>query len=99
MPVLVGVEGEGAALPAADGRLQAEGASGSAISAAVEGSTSLSVPGGVAPHRRRRRPEVPPAETGRPETSKEFAARVSRNFVLKGPQQRKEGEGRQQTQQ
>ncbi|KAG6883891.1 hypothetical protein C0992_007531 [Termitomyces sp. T32_za158] len=31
------------------------------------------------------------AETGHPETSKEFAVRMSRSFVLKGPQQRKEG--------
>ncbi|RDB29688.1 Retrovirus-related Pol polyprotein from transposon opus [Hypsizygus marmoreus] len=28
---------------------------------------------------------VPGAETGRPETAKEFAARVKKNFVLKGP--------------
>ncbi|KAG6886193.1 hypothetical protein C0995_008717, partial [Termitomyces sp. Mi166 len=31
-----------------------------------------------------------PAETGRPETSKEFSARMSKYFVLKGPQQQKE---------
>ncbi|KAF9550747.1 hypothetical protein CPC08DRAFT_612805, partial [Agrocybe pediades] len=34
-------------------------------------------------------------ETGRPETSKEFAARVHGKFVLKGPRQRTEGEGAQ----
>jgi hypothetical protein len=28
---------------------------------------------------------VEPAETGHPETSKEFAARVKKNFILKGP--------------
>lgn len=33
-----------------------------------------------------------PAETGRPETGKEFAARTKRHFVLKGPKDRKEGE-------
>jgi hypothetical protein len=28
-----------------------------------------------------------PAETGRPETSKEFAARMKNSFALRGPQQ------------
>ena len=36
---------------------------------------------------------VPGAETGRPETSREFAARMWDGFILKGPVQRKEGEG------
>jgi transposase InsO family protein len=45
-----------------------------------------------APSKRRRGKAVLPAETGRPETAAEFAARASRGFVLKGPQQRKEGE-------
>ena len=41
-----------------------------------------------------RRPQkvVPGAETDRPETSHEFAARVRDHFVLRGPTQRKEGE-------
>jgi hypothetical protein len=51
-----------------------------------------------------KRPRAPPkkpepAETGRPETSKEFAARVKDNFALRGPRQRKEGEVEQQKQQ
>lgn len=33
----------------------------------------------------RPRKVVPPAETGRPETSREFAARVRDKFVLRGP--------------
>jgi hypothetical protein len=39
------------------------------------------------------RKEPVPAETGRPETSKEFAARMKGHFALRGPRQRKEGEG------
>jgi len=39
----------------------------------------------------RRKAPVPGAETGRPETSKEFAARVQGHFVLRGPRERKEG--------
>jgi hypothetical protein len=43
-----------------------------------------------------RRPRVkkviPPAETGRPETAKEFAARVKNAFTVKGPSQSAEGE-------
>jgi len=42
---------------------------------------------------RRPRKAVPGAETGRPETSREFAAHMRDGFVLKGPVQRKEGEG------
>jgi hypothetical protein len=34
---------------------------------------------------------VLPAETGRPETSTEFARRVKNQFVLKGPRERTEG--------
>jgi hypothetical protein len=41
--------------------------------------------------KRRKRKEKPPAESGRPETSKEFAARMKDGFVLKGPSERKEG--------
>lgn len=37
------------------------------------------------------RKTVPPAETGRPETSSEFAKRVKHHFVLRGPRERKEG--------
>jgi hypothetical protein len=40
---------------------------------------------------RRPRKEIPPAETGRAETSKEFASRVKDHFILKGPGERKEG--------
>ena len=48
------------------------------------------------PRAPRKKPE--PAESGRPETSKEFAARVKGNFALRGPRQRKEGEVEQQNQ-
>ena len=41
---------------------------------------------------RRPRKAVPGAETGRPETSQEFAARMRDRFVLKPPAERKEGE-------
>lgn len=40
---------------------------------------------------RRSRRVVPSADTGRPETSKEFAARMRDRFVLRGPAERKEG--------
>ncbi|TEB28640.1 hypothetical protein FA13DRAFT_1602385, partial [Coprinellus micaceus] len=36
---------------------------------------------------------VPGAETGRPETGREFAARMKDRFVLKGPREPKEGAG------
>jgi hypothetical protein len=39
----------------------------------------------------RRRVEIPAAETGRPETAKEFAARLKDCFVLKGPGEQKKG--------
>jgi len=44
-----------------------------------------------------RKPRTPwkkpePAETGQPETSKEFAARMKDRFALQGPRQRKKGE-------
>lgn len=42
--------------------------------------------------RPRVRRQPPAAETGRPETSREFAARVKDRFVLRGPAERKEGE-------
>ena len=38
-----------------------------------------------------------PAETGQPETSKEFAARMKGHFTLRGPWQRKEGKGEDET--
>lgn len=41
--------------------------------------------------RRQRKPSPPPAETGRPETSAEFARRVKDRFVLLGPGERKIG--------
>ncbi len=44
----------------------------------------------VAIQRKPRKKPIP-AETGRPETSKEFAKRVKNRFVLKGPGERKEG--------
>ncbi|KAG2742091.1 hypothetical protein P692DRAFT_201725674, partial [Suillus brevipes Sb2] len=49
---------------------------------------------GHSPAGGQRRPpkEVPPAETGRPETAAEFARRVAGSFVLRGPRERKEGE-------
>ena len=40
---------------------------------------------------RRPRKSTPGVETGRPETSREFAARMKDHFVVKGPRQRKEG--------
>ena len=40
---------------------------------------------------KRPRKVVPPAETGRAETAKEFAARMKNHFVLRGPVERKEG--------
>lgn len=43
--------------------------------------------------------QAEPAETGRPETAKEFAARVKDRFVLKGPGERKEGGSSAQTSQ
>lgn len=46
----------------------------------------------VPPKRTRRtRSPTPPAETGRPETSAEFARRVKHRFVLLGPGKRKKG--------
>ena len=39
----------------------------------------------------RRRREVQPAESGRPETSREFAARMKDRFVLRGPRKGAEG--------
>lgn len=39
----------------------------------------------------RPRPTLPPAESGRPETSKEFARRMRDRFVLLGPGDRKKG--------
>ncbi|KAJ2921647.1 hypothetical protein H1R20_g15445, partial [Candolleomyces eurysporus] len=42
--------------------------------------------------RGRRRKDIPPAETGRPETGREFAARMAPHFTLKGPQEREGGE-------
>jgi len=54
----------------------------------------------VAQRRPRAARKVPiPAETGRPETSKEFAARMKGRFALRGPRQRKEGEGEDNIQQ
>ena len=46
-----------------------------------------------APYAKGRRPRQPPtpAETGRPETGTEFAARVKDRFVLRGPRERPEG--------
>ncbi|KAG6892381.1 hypothetical protein C0993_003930, partial [Termitomyces sp. T159_Od127] len=48
--------------------------------------------GGTRPRKNGGAKKTPGAETGRPETAKEFAACMSRHFVLKAPQQRKEGE-------
>ena len=46
----------------------------------------------VATHRASRSKNKPGAETGRPETSKEFAQRMKDKFVLRGPQKQTEGE-------
>jgi RNase H-like domain found in reverse transcriptase/Integrase zinc binding domain len=46
----------------------------------------------VATHRDSRLKKIPGAETGRPETSREFASRVKDKFVLRGPRERTEGE-------
>lgn len=45
--------------------------------------------------RSKKKPE--PAETGCPEMSQEFAARLKGHFVLKGPRQQTEGENRENT--
>jgi hypothetical protein len=37
--------------------------------------------------------DVPAADTGCPETKKEWLARIRHHFVLKGPRERKEGKG------
>jgi len=47
------------------------------------------------PQAARKKPE--PAETGRPETSKEFATIMKDHFALRGPRQRKEGGEEPQT--
>ena len=44
----------------------------------------------VATHRKPRKNNVP-AETGHPETSREFAQRMKDKFVLRGPKDRTEG--------
>jgi transposase InsO family protein len=46
----------------------------------------------VATHRNSNKTVVPGPETGRPETSKEFASRMKDMFVLRGPQDRTMGE-------
>ncbi|KAG6823421.1 hypothetical protein H0H92_010285 [Tricholoma furcatifolium] len=76
MPVLVGTEGE----------------SMSANAENVERDTTRDNAGLSKEKPKRKKREILPAETGRPETSKEFAARTSKGFVLKGPVERKEGE-------
>ena len=48
--------------------------------------------GGMRPKRAYRQKVIPPVETGCLETSKEFAKQTTSHFVLKGPQQQKEGE-------
>jgi len=66
--------------------------------AAVEENVSMPILAGIEakvavqrkPRTPRKKPE--PAETGRPETATEFAARVKSRFVLRGPGERKEGE-------
>jgi len=81
MPLLVGMEGENAVLVAG-------------VNLDPEISTEL-VPEGVSsqPEARHNRCKtiVEPAETGRPETSREFAARTASHFALHGPQEREEG--------
>ncbi|KAG6887535.1 hypothetical protein C0995_014573, partial [Termitomyces sp. Mi166 len=56
--------------------------------------TVLSRPeSGMKPKRAYRCKEIPLAEMGCSETAKEFSAQMSKCFMLKGPQQQKEGEG------
>ena len=106
MPVLVGLEGLSENLSAeanksdneiGDGNIT-NGKSDQMVSSELDRvpdqipEAQIATESGVKPKRVYRRKVIPPAETGRPETSKEFAACTSRHFVLKGPQQRKEGE-------
>ena len=53
----------------------------------------IAVEAGAMGLRKRREPPAP-AETGRPETLREFAKRVKDTFVLRGPRKRKEGGSR-----
>lgn len=103
MPVLVGMEGEGKNLltehsgeleiPIGTADADADGSRISDPGHQSDQAQETLPDSGVIPKRAYQQKAHLPAKTGRPETSKEFAARVSRNFVLNGPQQRKEGEG------
>ncbi|KAG5720641.1 hypothetical protein E4T56_gene4945 [Termitomyces sp. T112] len=105
MPVLVGMEGESTNLLAEanaiknrPGNLTYENVSPLETGKAdhycdqAQGLMPPTQESGTRPKRAYRQKVIPAAETGRPETSKEFAARVAKHFVLNGPQQRKEGE-------
>ncbi|KAG6805972.1 hypothetical protein H0H92_013190, partial [Tricholoma furcatifolium] len=83
MPVFVGTEGE----------------SMSSTAENVERDSTQKNAGLNKEKPKRKKREILPAETGRPETSKEFAARTSKGFVLKGPVERKEGGPTQEQQQ
>ncbi|KAG6825068.1 hypothetical protein H0H93_001206, partial [Arthromyces matolae] len=102
MPVLVGLEGASVDLVAndptelsnSDGSGKGDDPSPGTFNDPVKGLTSLDKDNAsVKTKRKYTRKVIPSADTGRPETGKEFAARMSKHFVLKGPQQRKEGEG------
>jgi hypothetical protein len=85
-PVLVGVEGKSTGVPAPVDSLLPN-------NAVVSSSTGGQPVAG--PSRPRGRHVVDLAKTGHPKTGKEFAARVKNHFVLRGPKERKEGEGAQ----
>ncbi|KAJ3514053.1 hypothetical protein NLJ89_g2594 [Agrocybe chaxingu] len=60
----------------------------------VEGNPSMPILAGIQARvavQRKPRAKPVPAETGRPETAAEFAARVKDHFVLRGPREQKEG--------
>ena len=73
---------------------QGVGPSGPRLEGQPSDRTLAQVSGTIIPEKvtRRRGPKVvSPAETGRPETSAEFARRVKSRFVLRGPRERTEG--------
>ncbi|KAG6858509.1 hypothetical protein C0995_016097, partial [Termitomyces sp. Mi166 len=98
MPVLVGLEGESTNLLAdVPNGIESEGinelANSYNDSPPDQALTAIPMPeSGQQPKRIYKCKTVLPAETERQETPKEFAAQVSKHFMLKGPQQQKEGE-------
>ena len=67
----------------------------SAVTSSIPTEHSPALNGQAPAVQRRRgpRPVVPPAETGRPETGAEFAARIKDRFVLRGPRRTEGGMG------